>query len=392
MGEKEREMRQALSAKLQEARTLAEQGKIEEARAAADAAKELRRQVDMLEELRGIDTPAAPPIIPAIIETPEHREENADKQKEYRNAFLKVLRNRPLTGDEQRLIEEAMAEVRAGMQGGVGEDGGLTVPQDIQTLIHELKRQFISLEQYVTVEPVSTRSGSRVIEKNADITPFTEITELTDLADLDNPKFKSITYAIKDRGGILPLSNTLLADTDQNLLEYVAKWIAKKSTVTRNKLILDLLSTLTKKALAGADDIKKVLNVDLDPAISQSSIIITNQDGFNFLDQQKDGQGRPLMQPDPTQPTRNLLFGRVVVVLANRWLPMTGTTTKKAPVIIGDLKEFAVLFDRQQYSIASTNVGGKAFGRNTTDVRAIQREDVQKFDEAAVVFGELTVT
>jgi HK97 family phage major capsid protein len=386
MDEKERELRQKLAAKLEEARSLTNEGKLEGARTAADEAKQLRQQIDMLEELRLADKPGA--TIPAPQEV---RHDESGENPAYRSAFLRSLRNKPLTPDEQRAIDEAMSETRAGMQGGVGEDGGLIVPDDVQTLIHTYKRQFVSLEQYITVEPVSTRSGSRVIEKNADITGFTEITELTDLVDLDNPKFKPLTFEIKDRGGILPISNSLLQDTDQNLMQYIAKWIAKKSTVTRNALILAKLNTLTKKAIADLDDIKTILNVDLDPSIEMNAMILTNQDGYNFLDQLKDVDGRPLLQPDPTQPSRKLIGGKPVVKVANRWLPSTGTTPKKAPIYIGDLKEFLVLFDRQQYSIASTNVGGKAFGRNTTDVRAIEREDVQIFDDEAVIACEITL-
>ncbi|GAB6990862.1 phage major capsid protein [Paenibacillus pini] len=388
MDPKERELRQKLAAKLEEARTLAGEGKLDEARSAKDAAQALRSQIDLMKEMRELDVPGQ--TNPAEPEKRD-RDETPDKAVEYRNAFLKELRNKPLNSVERSLIDEAIEEVRVGMQGGADEDGGLIVPKDIQTMIHEKKRQFVSLESYVTVEPVSTRSGSRVIEKNADITPFAEITELTDLDDMDNPKFKPISYAIKDRGGILPISNTLLQDTDQNLMNYISNWIAKKSVVTRNKLILDLLKAKTKVAVADQDAIKKILNVDLDPSISLGAIILTNQDGFNFLDQQKDGDGRSLLQPNPTLPTQKLLFGKPVVVIGNRWLPTTGTTVKKAPVIIGDLKEAVVLFDRQQYSIASTNVGGKAFGRNSTDVRAIQREDVKEFDEDAIVYGELTI-
>ncbi|MHA6481068.1 phage major capsid protein [Paenibacillus sp. strain BS8-2] len=388
MDEKERELRQKLAKKLDEARSLAAEGKMTEARAAKDAAQELRNQIDLLAEMRGMDTPGdTDPIA-----EPEQRGNKPDKAVQYRSAFLKELRGKTLNSEERALIEEAIEEIRAGMQGGVGEDGGLIVPQDIQTMILELKRQFVSLESYVTVEPVSTRSGSRVIEKNADVTGFVEITELTDLDELDNPKFKPISYVIKDRGGILPISNTLLQDTDQNLMTYIAKWIAKKSVVTRNGLILGLLGAMTKVPIAELDEIKAILNVELDPSISNSSIILTNQDGFNFLDQLKDLDGRAMLQPNPTQPTQKLLFGRPIVVVANRFLPTTGTTEKKAPIIIGDLKEAIVLFDRQQYSIASTNVGGKAFGRNTTDVRAIQREDVKVFDDEAVVYGELAIS
>jgi HK97 family phage major capsid protein len=388
MDPKERELRQRLAAKLEEARTLAGEGKLDEARTAKDSAQELRAQIDLLVDMRELDTPSeTTPVV-----EPEKREKQTDNAALYRSAFLKELRNKPLNAEERALIETAIEEVRAGMQGGTDEDGGLIVPTDISTMIHEMKRQFVSLEELVTVEPVSTRSGSRVIETNADITPFAEITELTDLDEMDNPKFKPISYNIKDRGGILPISNTLLQDTDQNLMQYIAKWIAKKSVITRNKLILALLAAKAKVAIADMDAIKKVLNVTLDPSISLGATILTNQDGFNFLDLLKDGDGRALMQPNPTQPTQKLLFGKPVVVVGNRWLPTAGTTTKKAPIIIGDLKEAIILFDRQQYSIASTNVGGKSFGRNSTDVRAIQREDVKNFDDDAVVYGELTIT
>ncbi|ETT58188.1 phage major capsid protein [Paenibacillus sp. FSL H8-0457] len=387
MDEKERELRQKLAQKLEEARSLAGDGKLDEARAAKDAAQELRKQIELLAEIRESDTPG---VTNPIVE-PEKRSDDQDKSAQYRNAFLKTLRNKHLNTEERSLIEEGIQEVRAGMQEGVDEDGGLLVPKDIVTLIHEKKREFVSLEPYITVEPVSTRSGSRVIEKNADITPFTEITELTDLDDMDNPKFASVAYAIKDRGGILPLSNSLLSDTDQNLMSYLARWIAKKSTVTRNQLVLTLLDTKTKVPLASLDDIKHVLNVDLDPSISQGAIILTNQDGFHYLDTQKDSDGRDLLQPNPLNPTQKMFKGKPIVVMANRWLPSTGTTTKLAPMIIGDLKEAVVLFDRQQYSIASTNVGGKSFARNSTDVRAIQREDVRAFDLDAVVYGQLTI-
>ncbi|WP_379142352.1 phage major capsid protein [Paenibacillus sp. sgz500992] len=386
MDPKERELRQKLAAKLEEARSLMEGGKLEEARAAKDAAKELRNQIDLMVEMRELDAPGD-----AVPAEPEQRDNKPGKDEQYRNAFLKELRKRNLSTEERALLDASAEETRAGMSGETDEDGGLIVPKDIQTMILERKRQFVSLEPYVTVEPVTTRAGSRVIEKNADITEFTEITELTDLDDMDNPKFTPISYTIKDRGGILPISNSLIQDTDQNLMAYIAKWIAKKSVITRNKLILNLLNSLTKVAVDGLDAIKDILNVTLDPSISLGATIITNQDGFNFLDHLKDVDGKALLQPNPTQPTQQLLYGKPVVVIANRWLPTTGTTVKKAPIIIGDLKEAIVLFDRQQYSLASTNVGGKSFGRNSTDVRAIQREDVRFFDNEAVVYGQLTI-
>lgn len=405
---RERELRQGLTAKIEEARNLAEEGKMEEAKKAKDEAAELRQKLDTHIELREMEDGLkdnkdpeqrkAPFIHTGKGEKEEERTEEV-KQEEYRGAFLTSIRGRRLTSEQQGLLESE--EFRA-MSGANDADGGLIIPQDISTTINELKRQVESLEKYVRVEPVSTRSGSRVLEKLATMTPFANFTEYSDtntaaaVPTMSGPQFTNMTFAIQEYGGILPITNTLLSDTDQNLTNYIARWIARKSIVTRNNLILTLLDTLAKKAFDGLDAIKQSLNIDLDPMIAQNAAIITNQSGYNFLDQQKDGQGHPLLQPDPTQSTRKLMFGKPVVVLSNNYFAnVTGGTTASpttlAPVILGDLAEAVVLFDRQQYSILSTNTGGDSFKRNTTDVRVIEREDVKQWDTGAVVYGQITL-
>jgi len=180
-----------------------------------------------------------------------------------------------------------------------------------------------------------------------------------------------------------------LADNDANLLNYVTNWIARKAVHTRNTQIIALLRTLTPKALDDVKAINTVLNVDLDPAISLSSIILTNQDGFNWLDNQVDGIGRPILQEDITQPGRKLFKGRQIVVASNRHLP---TVDDKAPFFIGNLKQFMVLFNRRFFELASTREGGDAWRRDTTELRTIMRDDYVKWDEAAAVFGEVDLT
>jgi HK97 family phage major capsid protein len=180
----------------------------------------------------------------------------------------------------------------------------------------------------------------------------------------------------------LPLTNELIADTDQNIEAYVTNWISKKAVVTRNYHITNLLKTMTKKQLANFDDIKKVLNVDLDPAISANSIILTNQDGYHWMDEQKDNNGRYLLQDE----------GRPVVVASNRFLKTEGTTTLLAPFIIGDLKQLIVLFNRRFFELASTKEGGDAFIRDTTNLRTIIRDDYKFWDTGTAVFGQLDVT
>ncbi|MBO3652042.1 MULTISPECIES: phage major capsid protein [Bacillus amyloliquefaciens group] len=393
MSKKEISLRQQFTEKKQQADKALQEGNTDEARALLDEVKQLKNQIDLMTEGRSLNVPDLPGgvnFVPEQERTPEGRAGDTgakeERQKMFTQAFMKSLRGKRLTEEERDLFESE--EFRA-MSGKNEEDGGILIPEDISRTIKELKReQEQQLEQYVTVEPVATRSGTRMLEKNSDMTPFAVLEEMDEIAETDQPKFTKLSYKITDYAGILPLSNTLLQDTDQAIMSYVARWFVKKSITTRNALILSILDSLKKVQFKGLDNIKKTLNVTLDPAISAGAIIMTNQDGFDYLDQLKDGDGKYLLKDIPTEPTNKMLFGRRVVVISNKVLK---TVSGKAPMIIGDLKEAIVLFDRQQQSIASTDVGAGAFETNTTKVRAIEREDVRLWDSEAVVYGQLTL-
>lgn len=308
-----------------------------------------------------------------------HNENLEETQAAYNRAFYNALRGKA-TVEDQLVIQNALSSVTEA-------DGGLLIPVDQQTEINELKRQYQSLRQFVTVEPVSTKTGSRVVEKYAETTAFTELNEGGTIADTDSPQFEAIKYDIKDYAGILPIPNNLLNDTDTKIRAYLNRWLAKKSVATENKNILTVLKTGTKKTLKTIDDVKNILNVELDPTISNNAVVVMNQDAFNLFDKMKDTDGNYLLEKDPINPTKKLLLGKPVYVLSNKILP---TNTQNAPVFIGNLKEAVVLFDRQQLSLLSTNIGKGAFEKNLTNVRAILRHDVKKFDAGAFIFGEIS--
>jgi HK97 family phage major capsid protein len=371
-----RELLAQLDTKLNEMRSFISENNLDAAEKAKTQAAEIRKKIDLLKEVDGMSFNSGHTPISG-----EGQRTSQEQEKEVRSAFLKSLRGKSLNDNEQRA-----------MSGLTTTDGGLVIPQDIQTMIHNIKRQYDALEKYVRTEPVSTRSGSRVLEKFLSITGFSNITELGAIPETDTPQFSPISYAIQDYAGILPISNTLLADSDQNLLNYVAQWIARKSMVTRNSKIITLLQTLAPYSFSGLDDVKTFLNTGLDPALAAGAVILTNQDGYNHLDQQKDNYGRYLMQPDPTQPGRFTLFGKPVAVVANRWLADTGATPDTAPFIVGDLQEAIVLFDRREYEIQTTNVGGDSFKRNSTDARVIDRFDAKLWDSSAAVYGTIALS
>lgn len=387
MTEKERELRQLMAEKQTHIQNLLADNRIDEAESATEELKAIRREFDIVQTMNDV-VPAAAPFGGT---QPSEEAKDVDTT----HVFAQLLRNRhdSLSDTELSFAKSMAVRNAANLNEGAGEAGGFIVPTDEQTKINELKRALNPLSALVRVENVNTMSGTRVLEKASDMTPFASVAELAAISEIDGPKFTQVKYTIKKFAGILPISEELLADSDQNLLAYVNGWLAKKSVATENAQILAVLKTLTKAPLTNLDGIKDILNATLDPTISLMSSVLTNQDGFNFLDKQKDTDGRYLLQPNPLDSTQKLLFGKPVTVVSNKVLPTDTSvaSAKKAPVIIGSFTDAVALFDRQATTLTGTSVGGDAWKRDSYDVKAVTRIDVQKFDDKAVVFGELTI-
>lgn len=314
----------------------------------------------------------------------EQKKEKEEMKNNYQKAFLNAFRGKN-TNEEIKILNA--------MTPATDADGGLLVPQDIQTIINQYKRSLPQIEALINIIPVNRASGSRVFEKISTMTPLTNITDLSaDIDDMGSPQFENVQYAIKDYAGWMPVPNDLLDDSDQNIIDYLTGWIARKSVVTRNSLILTLLGTLTKTTFPDWKAIKKAINITLDPMLAAGASIVTNQDGFQYLDTLVDTQGKPLLQPDLTNPGAVKFSGKPVVTVPNTVLTTTGTTSKLAPMIVGNLPELVTMFERKGHQIASTNVGGTAFRKNRTELRVIEREDIKLIDSAAAVYGQIDVT
>ena len=305
----------------------------------------------------------------------EDKKPLTENEEEVKANFVKDFKNL-VRGRYQNLLDSKTDHS--------GSDAGLTIPQDIRTAINTLVRQYDSLQEYVNVENVTTLTGSRVYEKWTDITGLANIDdEAGKIADIDDPKLSLIKYTIKRYAGISTVTNSLLADSAENILAWLSGWIAKKVVVTRNKAILGVVDKLpTKPTLTKWDDIID-LEAKVDPAIKQTSFFLTNTSGFTALKKVKNALGDYLMERDVKSPTGYSINGFAVQEISDRWLP--NASSGVMPLYFGDLKQAVTLFDRQQMSLLSTNIGGGAFETDTTKVRVIDRFDVVATDTEAFV-------
>ena len=291
---------------------------------------------------------------------------------------------KPLNDKQIDLKDKFVRDFKDMVTSGKTEAGnaGLTIPEDIQTTIHTLVRQYASLQNLVNVERVTTPTGSRVYEKFSEIKPLANLDDETaQIGDNDDPELTTIKYLIKRYAGITTVTNTLLKDTAENILGWLSTWIARKVTVTRNQEILKVLDTASKKpTVANFDDINDLQLNTLDPAIIATSSFVTNQSGFAVLAKVKDAQGRYMIQRDVTNPEQYRIGGKPVTVVADRWLP---DISGSHPLYYGDFKQAVTLFDREDMSLLSTNIGAGSFEHDETKIRVIDRFDVEPVDGEA---------
>lgn len=373
------ELLDAINAKKAEVKNLAEQGKIAEAKTAKEELVNLQEQYNILKD---------------VVEG----EQTGMSIDNFANALAVKIAS--TSGSDA--IHDFAEAARHGfytntMTEGTKADGGYTVPEDIQTKINQYKKATFSLESLVDVETVKTSSGRRTFQKKAQAEGFKAVAEAGKIQGNNTPQFEILDYAVKKYAGYMPVTSELLADSDANITAVLTKWLAEEDIATKNAQILTAIGTKAETDLKNLDGIKKAINVTLGAAYAGSVVIVTNDDGLNYLDTLVDKQGRYLLSPDVQNPMQ------MVLAVGARKIPIRvvpnailATKTNKIPFIIGDLKEAVKIFDRAKLNIMTSNVAAvgtlNAFEQDLTLFRGIERFDCKVKDSDAFVNGTITVT
>lgn len=299
--------------------------------------------------------------------------------------MLKMLHRENLSEEEQALVSKALVTGENALNGE-----NYLVPQDVKTEIREMRKSYVSAKELVNVIPTSATSGSTPFEAGTP-TGLVDFDDGDAISSDDMPEFRNKPFAIHFMGKLIPVSR-ILSKLAAGLKSYLNRWFVKNAIISENNKIFAALKAGyndgTPKAIAGYEALKASLVEDLDPSCLIDGVVATNQSGFACLDKERDANGRPILEPNPANPTQKMFYGLPVKIYPNSQLANIDTT--HFPVFYGCTKAGADFmdFDEMTFDISEHYL----FGRNQNCLRVVEGFDVVSTDTSAYIYGSFSAT
>lgn len=311
--------------------------------------------------------------------------EPAKKSASGWGAMLKMLRGQRLSEDESGVVHKALI---SGTDAASGEN--YLVPEDVKTEIREMRKSYVSAKPLVNVIPVDTLSGSTVFESGVP-TGLTDFDDGAAIGEETKPTFIQKKWNIGWRGKLIAISR-ILGNAAAGLKAYLNRWFVRSAIITENSKIFATLksgyNSGTPKDIAGWAALKMSLAKDLDPSCLIDGVIATNQSGFACLDAEKDSKDRPILQPDPAEPTKKIFQGLPIMVFPDSQLPNIDAT--HFPILYGNTVAGA---DYMEYQDLLFEVSEHyLFNKNQNCMRVTEGFDVVSTDTSAYIYGSLSAT
>ena len=253
----------------------------------------------------------------------------------------------------------------------------VTSTEIITTPIKEVKT-IADLKAGANIYKTNKGSGTRPILKKA-TTRMHTVAELEKNPALAKPEFTDVDWKVDTYRGAIPLSQESIDDADVDLLALISESVGEIKVNTTNYAMAEAYKTFAPKTIANLDDLKKILNVDLDPAYQVS--ITATQNFYNLLDTLKDNDGRYLLQDSIISPSGKVVLGNNINVVSDELLGSKGD----AKAFVGDSKRGVLFVDRLELGLRWAE--NELYGQY---LQAVMRFDVVVADAKAGFFVTFT--
>lgn len=302
-------------------------------------------------------------------------EEFLDNQKGAKQDMTKQTIINPAEQGELRSFDNYVRSQGETRDGLTTDGSGVLIPTEIITPIFQSKKNSNRLSDYATIKQVSVGQGSYPIAGNDPSKVLATKAENAAIGDVD-PEVTGVEFKTQTRAGKVYLSQELVDDNAIDFSSEIGSQMQRLVDNTDNAQILAKLKTLTPVVVKSVDDIKQAKNTKLDPSLTP--VVVVNQSAFNWLDTQKDSEGRYLMAEDIQAPTGRSLFGLPVVELSDAVLP--NVAAGQFPMYVSDLSETIAVFRRNQVTTKWTQ-----FDSYSQGLAIMLRNDYEFIDQTATV-------
>lgn len=332
-----------------------------------------------VEEIKKETEEDAEPVsenVEKVDEPTEEELEEIEKKKKKKEAkrMAKFLNDNPETNQAVQGFAEFVKSKGAIRDNVKSDDVGVTIPEDIKYTPEKEVNTVQDLSQYVTKTAVKTASGKHPILKRA-TAKFNTVEELEQNPELAKPEFETVGWEVNTYRGAIPVSEESIADSAINLTALIAENIQEQKVNTLNEKIGNVLKSFTAKEVSDVDELKHIINVDLDPGYDRQ--IVCTQSFYQALDTIKDSNGRYYLNDSIINTSGLKLLGMNVTVVRDDLLGENGD----ANAFVGDLKRGVFFADRSDLSV--TWQDHNIYGRF---LMGAFRFDVKQADENAGYF------
>ncbi|HAM87105.1 MAG TPA: phage major capsid protein [Lactobacillus sp.] len=271
--------------------------------------------------------------------------------------------------------------------GGIGlSNGQVLIPQDILPAEHE-QHQFPRLGNLVRQIAVKHTTGKLPVFQPGS-GKLALHTELQSTTNSTSPEIKEILWNLKTYTGHYVFTRELIDDSDYNWeAELQARLIELRDNTEDDLIVTQLTNGVTAvKPTNLVDDLKLILDSKLKPYDSNAASIVLSQSAFAQLDQMKDSEGRPLVQPNVTLGTGNVILGKTVTVVDDTLFP----SAKQ-----GDVNIVVTPLQKAVIKFKSNEITGQFVDTNDIWYKALgiyMREDVVQANKNVINWVSSTTT
>lgn len=271
--------------------------------------------------------------------------------------------------------------------GGIGlSNGQVLIPQDILPAEHE-QHQFPRLGNLVRQIAVKHTTGKLPVFQPGS-GKLALHTELQSTANSTSPEITEILWNLKTYTGRYVFTRELMDDSDYNWeAELQSRLIELRDNTEDNLIVTQLTSGVTAvKPTNLVDDLKLILDSKLKPYDSNAASIVLSQSAFAQLDQMKDSEGRPLVQPNVTLGTSNMILGKTVTVVDDTLFP--NAKQGDVNIVVTPLQKAVIKFKANEITgqfLDTSDIWYKALG-------IYLREDVVQANKNVINWVSSTTT